>query len=314
MKRRVFLRSITALAATGIPLVARGEASRAAAYGPGAPFALDVADVPLRRNAAGRQLLARVYQPKASDKRRAAFPVLLDLHGGAWVRGNRLYNESMDRAIAASGVVVVAIDMTLAGEAPYPASVQDASYAVRWVKARAQDWNADPATLGLLGSSSGGYVAELLALRPDDERYNAVPFEGEGLDSSVAYVAALAPISDPYSWSRHARNSKRADLVEAAQAYFRPWQTIHEANPQEMLDGYEAVELRPMLVLQGALDDDVAPRLQEKFVATYNSAGGECRLEIFKGCAHDWLATPGPDTDRAYEMVKGYIARQVSAD
>jgi len=67
-------------------------------------------------------------------------------------------------------------------------------------------------------------------------------------------------------------------------------------------------------VLQGALDDDVAPTLQEKFVATYNSAGGECRLEIFKGCAHDWLATPGSQTDRAYEMVKAYIARQVSAD
>ena len=52
----------------------------------------------------------------------------------------------MDRAIAASGVLVVAIDMTLAPEAPYPASVQDANYGVRWLKHKAPEWHGDPTT------------------------------------------------------------------------------------------------------------------------------------------------------------------------
>ena len=81
----------------------------------------------------------------------------------------------MDRALAASGVLVVAIDMTLAPEAPYPACVQDANYGVRWLKSKAASWNGDPSKIGVYGSSSGGHVAELLAMRPRDPRYNAIP-------------------------------------------------------------------------------------------------------------------------------------------
>ena len=81
----------------------------------------------------------------------------------------------MDRALAASGLLVVAIDMTLAPEAPYPACVQDANYAVRWLKTKAATWNGDGSKIGIYGSSSGGHVAELLAMRPRDPRYNAIP-------------------------------------------------------------------------------------------------------------------------------------------
>ena len=54
--------------------------------------------------------------------------------------------------------LVVAIDLRLAPEAPYPASVADANYGIRWLKAKACEWNGDPATVGALGSSSGGHV------------------------------------------------------------------------------------------------------------------------------------------------------------
>src|SRR5262249_61730955 len=98
---------------------------------------------------------------------------LRDLRGGAGNARARRAREPMDRAVAASGVLVVAIDMTLAPEAPYPASVQDANYGVRWLKSKAAEWNGDASHLGVLGSSSGGHIAELLALRPRDPRYNA---------------------------------------------------------------------------------------------------------------------------------------------
>ena len=70
--------------------------------------------------------------------------MLLDLHGGAWNNKDRFANEPMARAVAASGVLVVSLDMTLAPEAPYPACVQDAHYAVRWLKWKAPGWNGDP--------------------------------------------------------------------------------------------------------------------------------------------------------------------------
>ncbi|MGH7302082.1 MAG: alpha/beta hydrolase, partial [Candidatus Rokuibacteriota bacterium] len=126
------------------------------AYDPAAHFDLKVTDVELRRAVSGRMLMARVYQPQGVGP----FPALLDLHGGAWNNKDRFANEPMDRAVAASGVLVVAIDLTLAAEAPYPASVQDGSYGVRWLKAKAAEWNGAAAPLGVLGSSSGGHVAE----------------------------------------------------------------------------------------------------------------------------------------------------------
>jgi len=127
---------------------------------------LKVSEVEFRRTAAGRQLMARIYQPQGTGP----LPVVLDLHGGAWRRKDRLAEEPMDRAIAAGGVLVVAIDLRLSDEAPYPASVQDAHYGVRWLKSRAAEWNGDAARVGLYGSSSGGHVAQLVALRPHDPK------------------------------------------------------------------------------------------------------------------------------------------------
>ena len=65
--------------------------------------------------------------------------------------------------------------------------------------------------------------------------------------------------------------------------------------------------------MQGALDDNVLPAVQEKFVAAYKAAGGHVRYELFEGCEHEWVAHPGPQTDRARETVKAFIASQVNA-
>jgi acetyl esterase/lipase len=53
--------------------------------------------------------------------------------------------------------------------------------------------------------------------------------------------------------------------------------------------------------------------VQERFVNTYRAAGGQCEFEVFKGSEHRWVANPGPQTDRAYEQIKAFIARQLNA-
>jgi acetyl esterase/lipase len=278
------------------------------AYNPAAKFEIQVFDTEFRRTARGRQLMARIYQPQG----KGPFPTVLDLHGGAWNNKDRFANEPMDRAVAASGVLVVAIDMTLAPEAPYPASIQDANYGVRWLKWKAPTWNGDPSTIGIIGSSTGGYVGELLVMRPRDPRYNAIRLaEAPNLDATVSYVVSRSPISDPWARFQHAEKRQREHMVKNSKTYFVPWETIHEGNPQEILDRREPVSLRPLLILQGALDDNVLPAFQEKFAAAYRAAGGQCRVEVFADCDHEWVAKPGPQTDRAHAMVKDFIARNV---
>ena len=307
---------LTAAAAAGVrPMFAPvGQAQERSAmktsYDPAGKFEIKVSEVEFLRTPAGRQLMARIYQPQGAGP----FPTVLDLHGGAWRQKNRLAEEPMDRAIAASGVLVVAIDLRLSEEAPYPASVQDANYGVRWLKSRAAEWNGDPSKVGVYGSSSGGHVAELLAMRPRDPRYTAIPLPAApGLDATVAYVAMRSPVSDPYARFQQAETMKREGMIENSRIYFNPWDTIYEGNPQRILERREPVTLVPLLIMQGALDDNVLPALQEKFAATYRAAGGVCELTVFEDSEHEWVAKPGPQTDRAREMVKAFIARQLKA-
>jgi len=278
-------------------------------YNPAAKFEIKTWDLEFRR-APKRTLMARIYQPQG----KGPFPALLDLHGGAWNNKDRFANVPMDEAVARSGVLVVAVDLTLAPEAPYPAAVQDANYGVRWLKAKAGEWNGDPSVLGVLGSSSGGHVAQLLAMRPRDPRYNAHPLpEAPNVDATLAYVATRSPISDPFARYLQAEKMKRAEMMQKSKTFFDPWELVHEGNPQEILDRRESVSLPPMLIMQGGLDDNVIPPIQEKFAATYRAAGGECQLEIFEGCEHEWTAKAGPQTTRSHEMVKAFIARQLQA-
>jgi acetyl esterase/lipase len=313
--RRDALKLMAAAGATGVPLARTFEpvtahAAGAPAYDPAARFDLAVSEVEFRRNGAGRMLMARIYQPKGAGP----FPTVLDLHGGAWNNKNRFAEEPMDRALAASGLLVVAIDMTVAPEAPYPACVQDANYAVRWLKVNAAKWSGDTAKIGVYGSSSGGHVAELLGMRPRDQRYTAIALAGApNVDATVDYVAMRSPISNTFARYQNAERRGREGMIKNNKVFFNPWETIHESNPQEILEREENVTLVPFLIMQGALDDNVLPESQEKFAKTYRAAGGDCDYRLFENSVHEWVAEPGPQTDKARETVKEFIARQLKA-
>jgi acetyl esterase len=311
--RREVLKAMAATGAIGLPAAralapSAAHAMAAPAYNPAAKFDLAVSEVEFRRNSAGRMLMARIYQPQGPGP----FPTVLDLHGGAWNRKDRFAEEPMDRALAASGLLVVAVDLTVAPEAPYPACVQDANYVVRWLKTKAQTWNGDTAKIGVYGSSSGGHVAELLGMRPRDRRYNAIALAGApNIDATVAYIATRSPISNTFARYENAERRSNASMVKNNKTFFVPWETIHEANPQEILEREEKVAVVPFLIMQGALDDNVLPEVQEEFVKTYRAAGGECEYHLFENSVHEWVAEPGPQTDKAREVVKQFIARQL---
>ena len=313
--RREVLKAMAATGAIGLPAAralapSAAHAMAAPAYDPAAKFDLAVSEVEFRRNIAGRMLMARIYQPQGPGP----FPTVLDLHGGAWNRKDRFAEEPMDRALAASGLLVVAVDLTVAPEAPYPACVQDANYAVRWLKTKAQTWNGDTAKIGVYGSSSGGHVAELLAMRPRDRRYNAIALAGApNIDATVHYIATRSPISNTFARYENAERRSNASMVKNNKTFFVPWETIHEANPQEILEREEKVVAVPFLIMQGALDDNVLPEVQEEFVKTYRAAGGECEYHLFENSVHEWVAESGPQTDKAREVVKQFIARQLKA-
>jgi acetyl esterase len=112
--------------------------------------------------------------------------------------GNCHGNERAVSDLAASGVVVASIDFRMGGQNPYPSSLADINYAMRWLKVHVPDFKADPATVGGLGVSSGGHLILLSAMRPFDPRYTALPFVGAaGVNGTLAYAISLWGASIP---------------------------------------------------------------------------------------------------------------------
>ncbi len=278
-------------------------------YNPNAVFEVKISEVLYRKNTAGRQLMARVYEPQGNGP----FPVVIDFHGGAWNNKDRKAEQPMDLALAKSGLLVVAVDMTVASESPYPANIQDAHYAIRWLKHNARQWHGDGNTLGVYGSSTGGHVAELIGMKPFDQDYSALPFiEAPQLDATVKYIAARSPISNPLARYQNAVNLQRDRMINNHYTYFKPWSTIYSANPQFILDRKESISKPPMLIIVGADDDNVLPEIQEKFVKSYKAVGGDIQLKIFPDSDHEWVAKEGLQTDIARKTVKDFIASQLN--
>jgi acetyl esterase len=126
---------------------------------------LDIEDIEYLRHG-DKPLLARLFKPRGTGP----FPLVVEIHGGAWCNGDRLNDAIINEPLAKSGVVVAALDFRMPPEAGYPASMADINYAIRWLKIRAVEFRSKPDMVGALGVSSGGHQAMLLAMRPRDPR------------------------------------------------------------------------------------------------------------------------------------------------
>jgi acetyl esterase/lipase len=276
-------------------------------YDPSGSYQVRVFDVTYREEQ-DSSWPARIYQPEGPGP----FPALLDVHGGAWNRGSYTNNELIDQALAASGLVVVAIALRRAPQHIYPAQATDVNYATRWLKAHARDFNADPRRLGGLGTSSGGHTIMSSAMRPQDPRYRALPLPAAGgTDATLAYVLAAWPVLDSYARYLYAKENNRAQLVESTEAYFLTEEAMKEGNPQLILERGEQTHLPPVLILQGTADDNVPLSIPRRFVETYRAAGGEIQIEWFPEMPHGFGSKPGPEAERAWALMKAFVAGQL---
>ena len=278
------------------------------AYNPAARFDVETADE-VYLELEGISLEATIYQPQGEGP----FPGLVDVHGGRWFLNDRSADRHMNSSLAASGIVVVAVDFRLAPDHPYPAQVADVNYAIRWTKANAQRLNIDPASVGAIGCSSGGHTVVLNGMRPNHPLYASQPLPGaEDVDASLRFMLCCWSVLDPYArylWGIEINDER---FIGPTESYFGDQANMREGNPQEILDRGEPVELPPAIIIQGTNDNNIPLFIPEKFDVSYRAAGGHVEVEWFEGMPHQFGNTPGPESDRAIELMKGFVARQLS--
>jgi acetyl esterase/lipase len=263
-------------------------------------------------------LLARLYRPRGAGP----FPMVVELHGGAWCRGDRQNDAAINEPLARSGVVVAALDFRMPPAAPYPASLADINYAIRWLKTRAPELGGRPDRVGVLGVSSGAHQGMLAAMRPRDPRYAALPLPGgRGADASVQFVVLCWPVIDPLARYRYAKQLKAAgppypDVVDQVlpchDQYWGTEDAMAEGSPVLALERGERVELPPALYLQGTRDVAHPRPDLDRFVAQYRKAGGAVELELFEGEGQAFITrNPGsPAARRAVERIVEFVGKQ----
>lgn len=304
VKRRTVLQAGAAVLGAGLL-----PASTAGAQHNG-PYEFLVKDIVYQRSG-GKDRLARLYQPAGTGP----FPAVLQVHGGAWNDKNLTDGQNASLDLAEAGIVVLAIDFRNAGEAPYPASLQDINYGIRWLKAHAGEFGSSASQVGAYGTSSGGHQALLAAIRPDDPRYRALPLaDAPDMDAKLAFVVSGWGVLFPLERYKLAKAKGDADLAKDHERFFGSEATQIEATPALILERGEKVFLPPALVFQGTKDQWTTVELAERFAADYRKAGGSIDLLLLDGARHTFLNEHpfDPNSKKALKTMIAFVKQHGS--
>jgi acetyl esterase/lipase len=240
----------------------------------------------------GTPLLLDIIHPPA---REAARPAVVILHGGGLIGGDRSMGVESGTYLAEAGYVAFSIDYRLFDQRDksnaWPAQLDDAQRAVRWVRANAATYGVDPKRVGAYGHSSGGYLAAMLGVR--ETRDNSDP-ELEEFSSRVSCVVDLAGDSD-LSIPLPPTEAHYEDILtgmlggtpeEVPEAY-------RDASPISHVDAESA----PFLIIHGTKDIIVPVEHSRRLVEALHQAGVEVAyLELPNGdhMIPAWWLMTGP--------------------
>jgi acetyl esterase/lipase len=277
-------RTVLASAVVALLLYTVGVATAQQAS-PGASSAAAPGAVVTERNVpygeAGReQLLLDIHRPPTRDTTR---PAVLLFHGGGLVFGDRTWMDDWAQHLAEVGYVAFSIGYRLLGEDGsdrWPAQLDDAQRAVRWVRANADDYGVDPERICAFGHSAGGLLASHLGVR--DTRDNADPALGaysSRVECTVDIAGPVEPTIPPFDPSDTSLVGLLGGTAKEVPDAYRDF------SPISYIDG----DTVPFLVLHSASDTLVSVEHSRRLVDALHAAAIEVVYGEFPNIDHlDW--------------------------
>ncbi len=226
----------------------------------------------------GGPLRVRIYTPAG----REPFPILVYFHGGGFVVGSVDSHDKLCRAIAnAGGCIVASVDYRLAPEHKFPAAVEDAYAATRWVADNAAALGADPDCISVGGDSAGGNLATVTALRARDVG-----------GPRLCHQLLLYPVTNyGFDTPSYRENGSGYMLTRADMEWFWAHYLADEADGHHPhaspLRAEDLSGLPPALVLTAEFDPlrDEA----EAYAARLREAGVPVTLTRYDGMVHNFV-------------------------
>ncbi len=232
-----------------------------------------------------------LYLPEKAEGR---LPVVVWIHGGAWMAGSK---EGCPAApFASQGCAVASINYRLSQHAVFPAQIEDCKAAIRWLRANAAKYHLDPDHIGVWGASAGGHLVALLGTTAGVKE-----FEGSGgnLDQSSRVQCVL----DWFGPTELTTMGKEGDPPGSPVALLigGPAQENKEKARRASPLTYVNKDSAPFLIMHGDKDDLVPLRQSELLADALKKAGVEAKLQVVKGNGHGGPGFTSPENLRLIE-------------
>jgi pectinesterase len=235
-------------------------------------------------------------------------PAIVFVHGGGWRTGVRANFAPMAIRMAERGYAAATISYRLSPEALYPAAVQDARAAVRWVRTHAAEYGIDPSKIAIGGGSAGGQIAALAGVTDGLARFD--PDGGpDAVSSGVQAIVNIDGLSDFTSDAARKYEDDPAKQPSSAGAWFggryaEKAALWHEASPLF----YVNAKTPPVLFIGSAQARFSVGR--EEMMARMREAGVPGRVLVLPDTPHSfWLFDPwlGPTVEAADAFLREYL-------
>jgi len=180
----------------------------------------------------------------------AEAPVLVQVHGGAWVLGDKEGQAyPLMVHLAERGWVCVSVTYRLSPRATWPDHIVDVKRALAWVKDNIADHGGDPDWVAITGGSAGGHLCALAALTPNDPQFQP------GFEDADTSVRAAVPFYGVYDWTNR-DGTGRADLAPllAERVIKKPLEEARDVWEQASPMTHVGPDAPPMMLLHGTND------------------------------------------------------------
>jgi len=279
------------------------------------PFILTDPEVEVVRNiryaeGAGRRHLLDVYKartsPAAEHRKGRGAPVLLQVHGGGWVIGDKAQQAlPLMNHLAARGWICVAANYRLSPKATFPDHLIDLKQAIAWIRRNIADHGGDPEFIVVTGGSAGGHLTAMVGLTANDPRYQP------GFEDVDTSVAAAVPFYGIYDFT----NSNRVSSDDGMEMFFE--HIVMKTSLAEDRAGWEAAsplfqvraDAPPFLVIHGT-NDTLAPVGEaHHFVAALRGVSrNPVAYAELQGAQHAFELFHSPRTAHVVDGVAGFVS------
>ena len=221
------------------------------------------------------------------------FPVVVIIHGGAFMMGDKGDETSNAAALVANGIAAVSINYRLSSEAIFPAQIQDCKAAVRFLRANATKYNLNPDKIGSWGSSAGGNLSSLLGTSSGVTELEGASLGNSSFSSKViASVDWFGPVNFltmdaeaaalGFTISTNSSTSPESKLMGAAVQTI-PTQ-VAKANPTTYITADDAA----FFIQVGSLDRNIPYTQSLNFYNALKTVKGstDVSYELIDGAAH----------------------------